>query len=130
LRRRGPCPGFRKEAVIRMRPIDLELMPAAGVVADNPVDLTLGHRLPKVLDVLPGTNRRIHLRQASTRRVYVEQEVSDRNLAPEVDMRERRLHRDRGLHRLAAAEMEQVDVDAFRLMSEIRRDADRQSFRM
>jgi hypothetical protein len=47
---------------------------------------------------------------SADRRSRIEQQVPDRHLAAEIDVREDRLHLERGFDRLARRQVQQVDV--------------------
>ena len=83
-----------------------------------------------MLDTLARPDRRIDLGQVAVGRVHVQHQVADRDLAPEVDVREGALHAQRRVHRLGRTEMQEVDVGQFGLVRQVRGDADRQALRV
>src|SRR5881296_1533760 len=110
---------LRQPDVAGARAGGLRLLGAAGVVADDPVHVTVEHRLPEIFDVLARTDRRVDLRVGGGRCRDVEQQVADRHLPAKVDVWEGARHRQRGLQRLAGRQVQQVDVDAARLVPEV-----------
>ena len=76
---------------------ELLLVLAAGVVGDHPVDVAGKHVLPQGLDVLARAQRRVDLAAQAVGGVDVRQQVTDRHLPAEVDVRERFGHLHRGL---------------------------------
>ena len=114
-----PALGHPHVAEVALR--DLHLVAAARVVADDPVELAGQQRLPEELDVGARADRRIDLGQLRGGRVDVEHQVADRHLALEVDVREHLGHRQRRLHGLARAEVQQVDVGQRGLVREVSR---------
>ena len=80
---------------------DFHLRRAAGVIAHDPAHLALEHRAPQMLHVRSGADGRIDLGERSRGRAGVEEEVANRHLAAEVDVREYALHGEGRLHRLA-----------------------------
>ena len=80
------------------------------MIADDPVDLAVEYGLPQRLDVLARADRRIDLGVNGALAIRVEQKMSDCHLAAEGDMREHLLHGPRGVHGLARAQVQQIDV--------------------
>ena len=115
-------------ARVVLRP--LLLARTAGVIADDPINLAVEYGLPQRLDVLARPDRRIDLGVHRAFAVGIQQQVSHRDLAAERDVRKDLLHGPGRVHRLARAQVQQVDVEAIRLIGEIGRDPDRQPLRV
>ena len=100
------------------------------MIADDPVDLAVEHGLPQRLDVLARADRRIDLGVHGACAIGVEQKMADGHFAPEGDVRKDLLHGPGRFHRLARAQMQQVDVHAIGFVGEIGGDPDGEPFGM
>ena len=69
------------------------------MVADNPIQFTIQQRLPQVLDIFTRANGWVYLGMARSGSIIVEQQVANRNLSLEIDVRKNVLHGDRGFNR-------------------------------
>ena len=121
-----PKPDFASQMFFGNFALYFLLGRAAGVVADDPVDIALEHRFPERLDVGARANRRVHLRRHAAGAIGIEQQMPDRDLPLEIDVREGVLHHQRRIHRLPRREVQQVDVEALGFVGEIGRDPDRE----
>ena len=105
-------------------------MAAAGVVGDHPVELARQQRLPEKFHVFARADRRVHLGQLGGGRGDVQHQVADGHFAAEIDVGKHLGHHQRGLHRLARRQVQQVDVGQRRLVGQVAGDEHRQAFGM
>ena len=120
-------PGLRQPDVFRVVLVPLLLGGAAGVIADDPVDIAVEHGFPQGFHILARADGRIHLGLDGAFAVDVEQQVADGDFAPEIDVRKHILHHQRGIDGLLRGQVQQVDVRAVGLVGEVGGDPDRQS---
>ena len=71
------------------------------MIAHDPVDLAVKHRLPQGFDVLARADRRIDLGMHRAFAVGIKQKMADRYLAAERNVRKHLLHGPRSIDSLA-----------------------------
>src|SRR5215467_11448740 len=98
------------------------------MIAYDPIDFTVEHRLPQRLDIGAWPDRRINLGMNGTRAIRIQQKMADGDLAAKDNMWKHLLHNQGCVERLARTEVQKVYIQTVGLIRKVRGYPDCQSF--